>query len=138
FPCAVAAWGASPARAGEAVGRLYAVNTAGAIVGTVLAGFVLVPALGVHATLQAGLVVNLLLAAGLAVAWPRPVRAQRWAVGGASLAAAAAIALAPAWNIKVMTSGPAIYRNAYLGIPPGQSLAEALREREVLFYRDGP
>src|SRR5262249_24597241 len=73
FPCAVAAWGASPARAGEAVGRLYAVNTAGAIVGTVLAGFVLVPALGVHVTLQAGIVVNLLLAASLAVAWPRPV-----------------------------------------------------------------
>jgi spermidine synthase len=68
FPCAVAAWAGSPARAGEAVGRLYAVNTAGAIVGAILAGFVLVPALGVHATLQVGILVNLGLAADLSVA----------------------------------------------------------------------
>jgi spermidine synthase len=72
------------------------------------------------------------------VAWPRPVPAQRWALGGASLAAVVAIALAPPWNVRVMTSGPAIYRNAYLGIPSGVSLADALSQRQVLFHRDGP
>jgi len=121
FPCAVAAWGASPARVGEAVGRLCAVNTAGAIVGTVLAGFVLVPALGVHVTLQAGIVVNLLLAAGLAVAWPRPVPGRRWALFDVAVLVAAAVAFAPPWNVQVMTSGPSIYRNIYLTIRGGRA-----------------
>jgi len=35
---------------GSRIGSLYAINTAGAVVGTVLAGFVLLPALGLRAT----------------------------------------------------------------------------------------
>ena len=46
--------------AGAAVGRLYAVNTVGAAVGTLAAGFVLIPRLGVRFTLY--------LAAGLSLA----------------------------------------------------------------------
>ena len=55
-------------RAGADAGRLYAINTIGAIGGTVLAGFVLVPAIGVHASIVAGIATNLLLAAVLFVA----------------------------------------------------------------------
>ena len=64
-----------PRRIGGKVGMLYAVNTIGAVAGTVLAGFVLVPRLGVRETLWVAAVVNGLL--GL-IAWrlagrlPRP------------------------------------------------------------------
>ncbi|GLZ86338.1 hypothetical protein Pres01_23890 [Metapseudomonas resinovorans] len=49
---------------GEAGGRLYAANTAGAIAGTLLAAFVLLPQLGVTGSALAAACLNLLAAAG--------------------------------------------------------------------------
>ena len=54
---------------GPRVALLYAVNTAGAVVGTVAAAFVLLPALGLNGTVWVGVAVNALvfvIAAGLA------------------------------------------------------------------------
>ena len=54
---------------GPRVALLYAINTAGAVVGTVFAAFVLLPALGLNGTVWVGVAVNLLvflIAAGLA------------------------------------------------------------------------
>ena len=54
------------AGAGErAIGWVYATNTAGAIVGVVLAGLVLMPALGLKGMLVAGATLDMLLGAGL-------------------------------------------------------------------------
>jgi spermidine synthase len=50
------------AAAGDRVGVLYGVNTAGAVCGTWLAGFVLLPGLGLFATNVVAAVANLLLA----------------------------------------------------------------------------
>lgn len=49
---------------GKAGGRLYAANTCGAIVGTLLAAFWLIPALGIHGSALAAALLNLLAAAG--------------------------------------------------------------------------
>lgn len=46
---------------GYRVGMLYAVNTAGAIAGTVVAGFLLLPAFGLNGTVLFGVVVNVLV-----------------------------------------------------------------------------
>jgi len=46
---------------GSRVGMLYATNTAGAIAGTVVAGFVLLPALGLTGTVYVGVAVNVLV-----------------------------------------------------------------------------
>ncbi len=51
---------------GTRVANLYSVNTAGAVVGTVLAGFVLLPTLGLNQTLLVGAAANLLAAT---IAW---------------------------------------------------------------------
>jgi spermidine synthase len=47
---------------GVTIGRLYALNTFGAVCGTALSGFVLLPALGVRQTLWIAVAVNLLVA----------------------------------------------------------------------------
>src|SRR5262249_20160311 len=62
FPCAVAVASRDLVRAGRQVGDLYAVNTLGAIVGTVMTGFVLLATLGAHASIKLGIVTNLLVA----------------------------------------------------------------------------
>lgn len=46
---------------GRRVGLLYALNTLGAVVGTALAGYVLLPALGMRATLWLAATVNLIV-----------------------------------------------------------------------------
>ncbi|SOY46744.1 putative Spermine synthase [Cupriavidus taiwanensis] len=50
--------GSRPGRVGTHGGRLYAANTAGAIAGTLLAGFVLVPGLGILGSAMAAGVLN--------------------------------------------------------------------------------
>src|SRR5262249_60157717 len=60
FPIAVAAYAGGAADAG----LLYAVNTAGAAIGSLATGFVLIPAIGVRATTWLGIALNLLAAAG--------------------------------------------------------------------------
>lgn len=99
--------GALPARArvGRATALLYGANTAGAVAGTALSGFVLVPTIGLRAALLVAAALNLLAALGaLAVsrevpaaapdpaAAPPPRRRQSWllalffAMGATSLA----------------------------------------------------
>src|SRR5262245_48700504 len=55
----------------SAVGRLYAVNTAGAILGSVLAGFVMVPWIGSRGTLLAITLLMAILAVACALATRR-------------------------------------------------------------------
>ena len=52
-------------QAGRRVGALYGMNTLGAVLGTLLAGFLLLPTLGVTKTLLATAAVNILLALGV-------------------------------------------------------------------------
>ncbi len=59
LPVLSAALLASPARAETTVARLYTCNLAGAIVGTLLAGFVLLPLAGVRATIFVAALANL-------------------------------------------------------------------------------
>ena len=91
---------------GPAVGRLYALNTLGAILGAILAGFLLVPRLGTQTTILT--VTAIAAAIGLAFALTTP--GTRWLrpVGIAAAAVAAAgIAHPPSWNFHDLHSGVA-------------------------------
>ncbi len=78
--------GLEPGRAGATLARLYAINTVGAVAGTALGGFVLMPALGLSATTWLAAVLNAVAALS---AWRQ----------GASVAAAGATA-APAAPVR--------------------------------------
>ena len=90
----------SEATAGTA--RIYAWNTVGAIIGAVLAGFVLIPGLGFEGSIRVAVGVNFCLAlwAAACVARPRPVPVG---VAAAGLAAVAAL-YSPARPQAVVTS----------------------------------
>ncbi len=139
FPCAVAVATREVARVGQAVGQLYAVNTVGAVVGTVLTGFVLIPALGVQAAITTGVVVNLGMAAVLVATASGLPAVRRWAGAGLALLACAGVLLIPPWDPRVMASGPAVYAHGYLedAERARTSLGSVLRAHEMLFYSDG-
>jgi hypothetical protein len=90
FPFAVRALARGSADAGPASARVYAWNTIGAIAGAVLAGFVVLPALGYAGTLTATCSLNLMLAAATAL----------WIVRGRALAV---VAFAGALGLLLLT-----------------------------------
>jgi len=89
LPSVAAAWAhASPSTPNERVlGRVYAWNSAGAVAGSLLAAFALLPALGLRGALALALVPALLAALALAAA-PGP---RRWTIASAAWGVAAAL-----------------------------------------------
>lgn len=111
---------------------IYSVNTVGAILGALLAGFVLIPSLGLHLTLRA---VAAAVAAGagvlLLVSRARP-RGRVVALVGAAGVVAAAIFL-PSWDRLLLSSGA--YK--YAASLQGPDLATALTAGQLRYYREG-
>src|SRR5256714_2450694 len=106
------------------LGRLYALNTLGAVVGTALAGFVLIERVGIHPSLYATAALNLTLgAAALALARPldpspavppptrrAPDRTRRVAVALLAVTAFASLLDEIAWTrVLVMVVGGSTY-----------------------------
>src|SRR5438552_12139879 len=136
FPCAIAAWAPAGARVGRGVGRLYAANTAGAIVGVLLGGLVLVPTWGIHGSLKMAVAATLMLCGALLVAGPGSIM-RRSLPAAATLALALSVTFLPDWDRRLMASAPAVYAPSYLRAGAGRPLREIVRDQESLFCRDG-
>src|SRR5687768_10635232 len=115
----------------EHISLVYAVNTIGAILGSLLSGFVLIPALGLHDTIR------LVAALATTVAVVILIRTAR--AGGRTLGfalaggVAVAIAMVPEWDRLLLSSGAYKYAPAMRG----QSLQTALTAGELVSYREG-
>jgi spermidine synthase len=95
---------------GAGVGGVYAANTLGTVLGSLLTGFLVLPVLGSHATLQAAAALNLLLGLGFAL-WLVPLnRPRRWVLG---LAVAAMVCWvcggSRQWDARPLTRGTYVY-----------------------------
>ncbi|MGH7718441.1 MAG: fused MFS/spermidine synthase [Gemmatimonadaceae bacterium] len=118
------------AGAGErAIGMVYGINTLGSIVGVILAGLVLLPALGLKALLVEGAVIDMALGVLLLrVAAGESMRARRFAY-----AAAIALGLVATFSLwknnfdqQLLSSGVFRY-----GVLPTKN------QRQIVYYRDG-
>ena len=129
---------------GRATGEAYAVNTLGTIAGTLIAGFLLVPRLGVQGTQFASAALSAVIGVGLLMI----ARARHETGALPALAASAAIALgavtgmrAAPWDPAVMSAGvfrpqeAAVIAARAAGAP--QAVHAAKRGEKVLFYREG-
>ena len=67
---------------GKSIGNVYSANTAGSVLGSFLAGFVLIPSIGTAGTLLLIAALNLLVAGSVAGLSLRPLN-TRWLVGRA-------------------------------------------------------
>jgi len=135
-------------------GRAYGWNTFGTITGSLLAGFLLVHALGMKGTLLGVAIVALLIGAVAWFAAPRPVRKQRAIPEGVpivelavpALALAAFVLLAafsPQWNRGLLSIGvfrPLVATNALNASSPEmarQELRDQLAQEELLSFVEG-
>ena len=114
--------------AGPVVGRAYALNTVGAIGGSFLAGFVVLPTIGVERGVGLASLVSLTLGVWLLL----DRTTLRWRAVAVAAVASAVVLFAPRWDVRAWTSGlfrMYLARNVYAeGWSP---------HGEVIFHRDG-
>ena len=139
FPLVLDAVGGGRHRVASSVGRIYAANTLGAIVGAVCGGFVLVPFLGVGTTLLGVAVGQLLLGAALLTGSTTGAPRHRRASAAAGVAVALlCVAFRPGWDVLMMNSG--VYMNVQ-DVDASKGWDEFRRQTkssvEIVFARDG-
>ena len=129
MPVAVRAYVESVRGVGQDVGRLYAANTVGSIIGSFAGGFVILPAIG----LESGIIgcAYLFLIVGAALAFRSSSRGLRWPTWGTSLALGLTLILFPAWNLSAFSAG--LFRE----VNTTSSRRNAVSRNELLYYRDG-
>jgi spermidine synthase len=141
FPLTLGGLGLDSQRAQRLVSRAYAWNTLGAIAGSLLGGFWLLPLLGSRNVLLAGIAVNAAVAfAGVALARaPELRRLPRAALLLLIVAFVANLAVAaPAWRSDVMSSGVFRYADRYRGLDRAE-FRRRVREShgDILFFEEG-
>ena len=140
FPMGVRAYAGELGRLGRRVGEIYSVNTLGAIVGSFLGGFVLLPLLGLQVTVEVGVLLYAASAAALALGLRRLPPAFRAAPAVLAVAmAVTAFGFAPKADPHVLSSGIYKYASYYKDVnsyAAFRAQTSPLRRR-VVFFREG-
>ncbi len=120
----------TPAR----LGTIYAINTLASVAGSLAAGFLALPILGLQNTLR--LADAVLIAAALVVLVGGVVSARARLVGAIAIAVCAAVLVWSApWDRALLAAGG--YKYA-AHVPKGLDLPTALKAGTLLYYREGP
>ncbi len=123
-------------RVGTDLGRAYGINTLGAITGSFLSGFVVLPLLGLQRGIYAAVLTGLLLAGLLFLVAPALPRLQRLAGTGLAVAFAVTGLLLPRWNLTNFSVG-------FFRVSIAKDYIERRAQRrgwdkpELVFYEDG-
>ena len=114
---------------GRQLGKAYGMNTLGAVLGATLAGLVLIPMIGMQATIVLGAVINALAAVVVCLADSSRSPAHRFVPAIATVAGFVLIvAFLPPWSPLVMNSGVYVYADRYHQM---LSRVEAATEGEI-------
>jgi spermidine synthase len=105
FPLSVRVAAVDLQSVGRDVGSAYALNTLGAIVGSFLSGFVVLPALGLQRGIYVTVCAGLALAVLLFVVAPGLAASRRVLGAGTAVALAAAGLFLPRWNLTAFSQG---------------------------------
>ncbi|HSG05544.1 MAG TPA: fused MFS/spermidine synthase, partial [Nitrospiria bacterium] len=134
FPCAVQLVARQISRIGKDVGFVYSYNTIGAIVGSFIAGFFMIPLIGSEATIRVGVVVNFLVGFGVLFVFYSAFQMRLGVIVSSGLAVLIVFSF-PHWDPRVMTSGIRIYAPSYA--KTFSTLGDVLQDEEILFKKDG-
>jgi spermidine synthase len=129
FPYALALYAQEDKHVGEQVGQVYAANTFGAIVGSALAGFVVIPLIGLQTGLAICAAIYILGAWAL---YSLRTGSIQPSVTTAFAVCCASLMLLPAWNLSWMSIG--MYRISSHRFEGKNSV---VAPGTILFYKEG-
>ena len=128
-------------RVGRFFGNVYAVNTLGAIIGSILAGFILIPWLGAQNSILIAAAMNITAAGVILLHAPSLSSPKR--VAGALVTVVIAVLVSypiSPWDASVLSSGPFLYAGRYknLSAKKGIDLRAAMKEGlQTLYFKEG-
>jgi spermidine synthase/tetratricopeptide (TPR) repeat protein/MFS family permease len=124
---------------GSSVGNVFSINTVGTVFGSLAAGFVLIPAVGIRQAMEVGVVMNLLLGLLLLAADVRLPRLRKLMYASGLVAVCAVYFVFPrGWNQTVMLMS--IFRQIAYNAPPPPTYADFEKDaavKKILYYREG-
>lgn len=123
---------------GRKIGNVFAINTTGTLIGAALAGFAMLPLLGIRHTIEAAVILNVVLGLWVLMSDSTPSSSRLFNKATAWLFAlgipALYLILAPEWDRKVFTA--ATYRSR-VRIESMDHFKKMLKDRKFLYYKDG-
>ena len=123
FPLATKIYGQNQETLGRRVGNIYSVNTMGSVLGSVAAGFVMIPLIGITKAIILVAALNLILGIVILLAHPFMGRTAKWAV------VAGIAVIIPAAGAAIPTDRPlGLYSRPFRDLEEGG---------KVLFYDEG-
>ncbi len=140
FPLAGSLYVRGMEKIGGSVGKVYAANTLGSILGSFAGGFLLLPLLGIRNTILAAILINLALGVlFLDLSFSLPSARKRSFAAVVIITALLLIGLLPAWDRTTMTSGAYLYayQLSRQARDHGMTVEEELQKRRILYHREG-
>ena len=155
FPLVIRVYSARPDHVGESVGKLYSLNTLGAIIGSFSSGFIFIPLFGVfgsgiHTTTK--LAIFIALGYGLFLIFNDIINNETlnekqvkistsWIYIAGTIGLIANLLLMPPWDKSLLTTGVAVYHSlSYKQLSKNQfyELFKADNNKEkIKFYKEG-
>jgi spermidine synthase len=136
LPCVLMGWSLPwlwSAAGAPSAGPFLAANTAGAVLGSLGAAFVILPAWGPERALEAGVVLSTLAACAAAFKGRK-----RGAPLACAAALAAALILRPSWDRNLLSSGVYLQGKAFKSVGSyGELVRRVNRSARLLYYADG-
>jgi spermidine synthase len=135
FPIASQLYSSKYTILGRSIGNIYSVNTVGAIIGSLVAGFVLMPLIGTERTILVGLFFNSAMALLLLTEVKTARLAQAVAVG-LLLVATVSMRGGIFWKPDAMDRGILVYSKAFEARPE-LTIDELYDDTDVVYFKEG-
>ena len=136
FPIASKLYARSDSLLGTEISAVYAFNTAGGIIGSLAAGFLLVPVIGTQNTLIVAAGLSVVVGVALTLSSQRSMAPTKTNLASVVvvLALVPAALLMPRWDPELMASGAYKYAPYYA---TNLDLESVLKSGELLYFREG-
>lgn len=140
FPLAVKLYTKSLDNIGEGVGKVYSLNTSGAVLGSLLSGFLLIPLIGLKNTMHFALIINLLLA--IIILYHAKINKHNLKIATTFFISLIIIfSFFTKWKKETISRGVFMEVNRIMKTPDTITLEEYLKTQEkfgeVIFYKEG-
>ena len=140
FPAAAKLYTRHLATVGKSVGDAYAANTLGAVLGAFAGGFLLIPLIGVQASILAATTLNIGL--GIYFLWRDGLLSRPLfrVLAPGLLLLPLAVSRLPAWDVALLNSAPYLYAGQYQSAArlAGKGVAHAMgQDRRLLYAEEG-
>lgn len=155
FPLVIRVYSTRPEHVGESVGKLYSLNTLGAILGSFASGFIFIPLFGIfgsgiHTTTKLAILVA--LGVGLLLIFKdiksNPTLNEKqtkisisWIYIAAGLGLISNLLILPSWDKSIMTTGVAIYHSLSYKTLTREQFFNLFKydntKEKIKFYKEG-